>query len=76
MPCVELTGEDLLHYSNEIESSALRQCPYDHYVINKAYLSGNTVRNIYESFTHKMSAKPAGIDMERNYFTVTLCIAG
>ena len=25
--------------------------------INKAYLSGITVRNIYESFTHKMAAK-------------------
>jgi len=30
--------------------------------------------NIYKSFTHKMAAKPAGIDMERNYATVALCI--
>ena len=27
--CVELMGEDLLHYSNKTESSGLRQCPYD-----------------------------------------------
>jgi len=48
-------GEDLLRYSNKIESIDLRQCPYDH--AKKAYLSGITVRNIYESFTHKMAAK-------------------
>ena len=47
--------EDLLRYSNKIESRDLRQCPYDH--AKKAYLSGITVRNIYESFTHKMAAK-------------------
>ena len=50
-------GEDLFRYSNKIESSDLRQCRYDHQLTNKAYLSGNTVRNIYESFTHKMAAK-------------------
>ena len=49
--------EDLLRYSNKIESSDLRQCPYDHYLANKAYLSGITVRNIYDSFNHKMAAK-------------------
>ena len=49
-------GEDLLHYSNKIESSGLRQCHCDQ-LTNKAYLSGITVRNIYESFTHKMAAK-------------------
>jgi len=60
-------GEDLFRYSNKIESSDLRQCRYDHQLTNKAYLSGNTVRNIYESFTHKMAAKRVGVDMERNY---------
>ena len=50
-------GEDLLRYSNRIESSDLRQCPRDQYLINKAYLSCVTVRNIYESFTNKMAAK-------------------
>jgi len=54
---VELMLEDLLRYSNKIESSDLRQCPYDHYLANQAYLSGITVRNIYESFTPKMAAK-------------------
>ena len=50
-------GEYLLRYSNKIESSDLRQCPYDQLLINKAYLSGITVRNIYESVTHKTAAK-------------------
>jgi len=50
-------GEDLLRYSNKIESSVLRQCLYDHELTNKAYLSGITVRNIYESLTHKMAAE-------------------
>jgi len=40
-----------------------------------AYLSDSRVKNISKSFTHKMAAKPAGIDAERNYVTVTLCIA-
>ena len=47
-------GEDLLRYSNKIESTNLRQCPQ---LTNKAYLSDTTVRNMYESFTHKMVAK-------------------
>jgi len=50
-------GEDLLRHSTTTEPSDLRQCPYDHKLTNKAYLSGVTVRNIYESFTHKMAAK-------------------
>ena len=66
-------GEYLLRYSNKIESSDLRQCPYDQLVINKAYLSGITVRNIYESVTHKTAAKTSW-HIERNYVTVTLCI--
>jgi len=33
-------GEDLFRYSNKIESSDLSQCPYDHQLTNKAYLSG------------------------------------
>jgi len=55
--CVELMGEDLLRYSNKIESSDLRQFPNDHLLTSKAYLSGITVRNIYDSCTHKMAAK-------------------
>ena len=50
-----LMGGDLLRYSNKTESGDLRKCPYDQ--TNKAYLIGNTVRNIYESFTNKMAAK-------------------
>ena len=44
---------------------------YDHYLANKAYFSAITVKNIYESFTHKMAAKAS---RHWNYVTVTLCI--
>jgi len=54
-------GEDLLRklFKSKIKSSDLREChcPYDHKLTNKAYLSGITVRNIYESLTHNMAAK-------------------
>jgi len=50
-------GEDLVHCSNEIESSDPSQCPCDHQLADKAYLSGMTVRNIHESFTHKIAAE-------------------
>ena len=50
-------SEDLLRYSNKIESTYLRQCRYDHRLIYKAYLSEITVRNMSECFTHKMAAK-------------------
>jgi len=51
-------GDNLLrYYSNKIESTDLRLYPYDHYLTNKAYLSDITVRNIYESFTHKMAGE-------------------
>ena len=55
--CVELRGEDLSYYSNEIESVSLRKCPYDHWFTNKAYLSAITVTNTSQSFTYKMAAK-------------------
>ena len=37
----------------------------------KTYFSDITVKNIYQSFTHKMSAKAS---WHRNYVTVTSCI--
>jgi len=40
-----------------IESVTLRECPYDHQLTNKAYLSAITVTNISQSFTYKMAAK-------------------
>jgi len=44
----------------------------------KRVLSDRRVANISKSFTHKMARKPAGIDtgidMERNYVTVALCV--
>jgi len=33
--CVELSGEDLSRYSNEIESVGLRKCPYCHRLTKK-----------------------------------------
>ena len=43
-------------------------------IINKEYLGDITYSNEHKSFTHKMAAKPACLDMERNYFTAALCI--
>jgi len=37
----------------------------------KTYFSNITVKNIYQSFTHKMAAKAS---CHRNYVTVTICI--
>ena len=45
------------------------------WLTNKACLSTITVTNIYQSFTYtRWRQKPTGIDMKRNYVTVTLCI--
>ena len=43
----------------------------NHYLANKAYFSAITVKNIYESFTHKMATKAS---WHRNYVTLTLYI--
>jgi len=53
---VKLNGEDLSFYSNKTDSDILRKCPYDHRLINKAYLSAVAVTNISQSFTYKMAA--------------------
>jgi len=72
---VELKGEDSWSCSHKIESvTFLLKRPYDHWLANKAYLSAITVTSTFLSFTYKMAEKPAGIDTERNYATVTLCI--
>jgi len=39
---------------------------------DEAYFSDITLKNIYQSFTHKTAAKAS---WHRNYVTVTLCIA-
>ena len=49
--CVELSGEDFSCYSNKIKPFSLRECLYDHWLTNKAYLSSITMTNIYQSFT-------------------------
>jgi len=56
--CVELNGEDLSCCSNKTESVSLRKCPYDHWLINRAYLSAIAATNISQrDFTYKMAAK-------------------
>jgi len=55
---VELRGEDLSCYLNNIQSVGLWKCPYNHWLADKAYFSDITVKkNIYQSFTDKMAAK-------------------
>jgi len=58
---VELRGEELSRYLNS-QFVGLWKCLYDHWLANKAYFSDIAVKNIYQSFTHKMAAKPAGIE--------------
>jgi len=36
---------------------------YNHYLANKAYFSAITVKNVCETFTHKMATKAAGIEI-------------
>jgi len=64
-------GDDLVCYSNKIESVCLQKCPYDHHLTNKAYSSDITVTNLRVLPT-KRRRKPTEIDAERNYVTVTL----
>ena len=68
---MELRGEDLPCYLNNIQSVGLWKCPYDHQLADKAYFIDITVQNICHSFTHKMAAKAS---WHWNYVTVTLCI--
>ena len=48
---------------------------FDRQRINKAYLGDITATNIIRVLPTRWRRKPAGIDTERNYVTVTLCIA-
>ena len=69
--CVKLTGKDLSHYSNEIESVALRRCPYYHYLTEKVMLQWQRILTASPTSWWKTSS---GIDMVwRNYVTVTQC---
>jgi len=73
---VELKGEDrpIWSCSRKIESVTLRKCPHDHWLTNKAYLSAITVTSIFRVLPTRWWRKPAGIDTERNYVTVALCV--
>ena len=71
---MELRGEHLVCYSNKIKPVCLRKCLCDRKLFNKAYLADITATNIIRVLPTRWRRKPAGIDMERNYVTVTLCI--
>ena len=71
--CVELKGEDLSCYLNNIWSVGLWKCPYDHELANKVHFNDITVKIISESFTHKTAAEAS---WHWNYITVTLWIKG
>ena len=68
---MQLRGEDLSCYLYNIRPVGLWKCLYDHELANKAYFSDIIMKNIYQSFTHKMAAKA---NWHWNYVTVTLCI--
>ena len=73
--CVELKGEYLWSYSHKIESVSLRMSIRS-LVTNREYLSTIiTETNIFRVLPTRWRRRPAGIDTERNYITVTLCIS-
>jgi len=43
-------GEDLSHYSNQIESVGLRKCPYYRYLIEKVTRTDVRITNTSQSF--------------------------
>jgi len=53
--CVYLNDEDLMRYSNQIESVGLRKCPYYHYLTEKATSTDVRITNISQSLPHKMA---------------------
>ena len=71
---MELRGEDLVCYSNKIESVGLRNVRMVINLLTGAYLGGITVTNISQVLPTRWRQQPAGIDVERNYVIVTLCI--
>ena len=71
---MELGGEDLVCYSNKIKSVCLTKRLYDRKLIDKAYLGDTIATNIIRVLPTIWRRKPAGIDTERNYVTVALCI--
>jgi len=72
---VELIGEDLPCYSTKINWLVLENYPRHHYPTDKVYFSDSRVRTFLRVLPTRWRRQPAGIDMERNYVTVTLCIA-
>jgi len=71
---VELKGEDLWSCSHKTESVSLQKYPYDHWLANEVYLSAIAVTNIFRVLPTRWRRKLVGIDTERKYVTVTLCI--
>ena len=72
---MELIGEELSCYSNKMSSVRWGKCPHDdQWPVDKAYFSDIRVRNISKSLPARWRREQAGIDIKRNYVTVTLCI--
>ena len=72
--CVELTGEVSPYYWNKIQPVCLRKLSTWSLIYRKSVLKWQQSNNISNSLPTRWRRKPANIDMERNYVTVTLCI--
>jgi len=53
--CAYLSGEDLSHYSNKIESVGLRKCPYYRYLTKKVMSEWETLRRAWPTTWRKNS---------------------
>jgi len=69
--CVKLNGEDLLRYSNKIESIGLRKRPYYRYITKKVTSQQQTFRRTCPTSWRENSWYKYGM---KKYVTVTLCI--
>jgi len=68
-------GKTLPFYSNKTGSGSLRKCPHDHRLTDKAHLSATTVTDVSREFLPtRWRQKSSGLDIERNYATVSPCI--
>jgi len=73
---VELKGESAYSWSYshiKLSQSVYEKCN-DQQLTNKAHLSAIAVTSIFRVLPTRWRRKPAGIDTEQNYVTVTLCI--
>ena len=60
---MELRGEDLSCYLNNIPSVGLWKCLYDHHLANEAYFSDITMKTFVRVLPTRWRRKPAGIEI-------------